>query len=266
MAKNKISEWSSTAANNTDVGGIDIAEGCAPSGINNAIRELMAQVKDMQTGADSDNQVVGGNLTVNGNTVLGDSSADTLTINATTTFGVAVPITSGGTGATTAGAALTNLGAYPLATNPSNYTTLAAVAAVGYATGGGVATGTNTGDQTNISGNAGTATKLSTATGSAPSYSVRAFAVWDGSAAGTVLSSGNVSSITDNGTGLATINFTTAMPDTYYSMSGCALRTADSVTIQFGSAPLVGSVLTRMYAGSGGTLGDFTYTNVTITR
>jgi hypothetical protein len=70
MAKNKISEWSSVAANNTDVGGVDIAEGCAPSGINNAIRELMAQVKDMITGADGDSQVIGGNLTVNGTSTL----------------------------------------------------------------------------------------------------------------------------------------------------------------------------------------------------
>lgn len=70
MAKNKISEWSSTPANNTDVGGIDIAEGCAPSGINNAIRELMAQVKDMITGADGDSQVVGGNLSVTGTSTL----------------------------------------------------------------------------------------------------------------------------------------------------------------------------------------------------
>jgi len=37
MAKNKISEWSATASNNTDIGGINIAEGCAPSGINNAM-------------------------------------------------------------------------------------------------------------------------------------------------------------------------------------------------------------------------------------
>ena len=63
MAKNKISEWSSTPANNTDIGGIDIAEGCSPSGINNAIRELMAQVKDMQTGADGDTLTITGTLT-----------------------------------------------------------------------------------------------------------------------------------------------------------------------------------------------------------
>jgi hypothetical protein len=66
MPKNKVSEWSATASNNTDIGGINIAEGCAPSGINNAIRELMAQVKDMQSGTDADNFTVGGNLTVTG--------------------------------------------------------------------------------------------------------------------------------------------------------------------------------------------------------
>jgi len=66
MPKDKVSEWSSTPANNTDIGGINIAEGCAPSGINNAIRELMAQVKDMQAGTDADNFTVGGNLTVTG--------------------------------------------------------------------------------------------------------------------------------------------------------------------------------------------------------
>jgi hypothetical protein len=66
MAKNKVSEWSATPADNTDVGGIDINEGCAPSGINNAIRDVMAQIKDMQTGADGDNFAVGGNLSVTG--------------------------------------------------------------------------------------------------------------------------------------------------------------------------------------------------------
>jgi len=66
MAKNKISEFSSTPANNTDIAGINIAEGCPPSGINNAIRELMAQLKDQQTGTDADNFTVGGNLSVTG--------------------------------------------------------------------------------------------------------------------------------------------------------------------------------------------------------
>jgi hypothetical protein len=86
MAKNKISEWSATAANNTDIGGIDIAEGCAPSGINNAIRELMAQVKDQQIGTDADNFAVGGNLSVTGTTTLtGVATAPTASSGTNTT-------------------------------------------------------------------------------------------------------------------------------------------------------------------------------------
>jgi len=54
MAKTKISEFSATPANNTDIDSINIAEGCAPSGINDAIRELMSQLKDFQTGAVGD--------------------------------------------------------------------------------------------------------------------------------------------------------------------------------------------------------------------
>jgi microcystin-dependent protein len=68
MPKTKISEFDSTPANNTDIDSINIAEGCAPSGINNAIRELMSQLKNQQTGADGDNFTVGGNLTVTGTT------------------------------------------------------------------------------------------------------------------------------------------------------------------------------------------------------
>jgi hypothetical protein len=54
MPKTKISEYSSTANSNTDISGINIDEGCAPSGINNAIRTLMAQLKDWQSGTSGD--------------------------------------------------------------------------------------------------------------------------------------------------------------------------------------------------------------------
>jgi hypothetical protein len=60
MPKVKISEWSSTPANNTDIDSINIAEGCAPSGINDAIRELMAQVKDLYAGTSGDTIAVAG--------------------------------------------------------------------------------------------------------------------------------------------------------------------------------------------------------------
>jgi len=60
MAKTKISEWSSTPANNTDIDSINIAEGCAPSGINDAIRELMSQVKDLYAGTSGDTIAIAG--------------------------------------------------------------------------------------------------------------------------------------------------------------------------------------------------------------
>lgn len=110
MPKNKISEFSSTPANNTDIAGIDIAEGCAPSGINNAIRELMAQLKDMITGADGDSQVVGGNLSVTGTSTLTGAVTATggvignVTGNVTgnaSGLSATLAIASGGTGATT---------------------------------------------------------------------------------------------------------------------------------------------------------------------
>lgn len=49
MAKNAVTDWSTTAANNTDVGGINI-QGSAPvSNFDNALREVMAQVATAMT-------------------------------------------------------------------------------------------------------------------------------------------------------------------------------------------------------------------------
>jgi len=80
MAKTKVSEYDSSASGNTDINGININEGCPPSTINNSIRELMAQLKNMITGADGDSMVVGSNLTVNGTTTLtGNATAPTQT-------------------------------------------------------------------------------------------------------------------------------------------------------------------------------------------
>jgi hypothetical protein len=66
MSRTKISEYSATAADNTDINAINIAEGCAPSGINNAIREMMKQLKDFQAGTAGDPLSVGGNLSYTG--------------------------------------------------------------------------------------------------------------------------------------------------------------------------------------------------------
>ena len=58
------------------------------------------------------------------------------------------------------------------------------------------------------------------ATGSAPIYACRAWVNFNGTGTVAIRDSGNVSSITDNGTGDYTINFTTAMPDASYVVSG----------------------------------------------
>jgi len=62
MAKDKISQYASTSAGanlNTDIAGINIDEGCAPSNINNAIRTLMAQIRDLQSAESGDTIPVG---------------------------------------------------------------------------------------------------------------------------------------------------------------------------------------------------------------
>jgi hypothetical protein len=55
------------------------------------------------------------------------------------------------------------------------------------------------------------------ASGSAPIYACRAWVNFNGNGTVAIRGSGNVSSITDNGTGDYTVNFTNAMPDINYS-------------------------------------------------
>jgi hypothetical protein len=99
VTKAKISEYSATAGNNTDVNGVNIAEGCPPSSMNNMGREIMAALKRFQVGSDGDGVTVGGNFVVSG----------------TTALSTALPVASGGTGATTS----TGSGAVVLATSPT---------------------------------------------------------------------------------------------------------------------------------------------------
>lgn len=58
-------------------------------------------------------------------------------------------------------------------------------------------------------------------------YGCRAWVNFDGTSGsiGTGRASGNVSSITDNGTGDYTVNFTTAMPDANYAVTACGNQT-----------------------------------------
>ena len=89
MAKDKLTEYDATAANNTVVGDVNIAENCPPSGINNAIREVMSHLKDYVSGTGSQGLTLGGNLVIpDAGTIGSASDADSITIaaNGETTF------------------------------------------------------------------------------------------------------------------------------------------------------------------------------------
>ena len=120
MPKVKISEFSSTPANNTDIDSINIAEGCAPSGINDAIRELMAQLKDFQTGAqgDSFNGPIGTSTAAAG-------AFTTLTASSTATLNTLVS-----SGATLTGGSINGMAIGGTTTAAGAFTTLAASGAV----------------------------------------------------------------------------------------------------------------------------------------
>ena len=60
------------------------------------------------------------------------------------------------------------------------------------------------------------------ASGTAPIYACRAWVNFNGTGTVAIRASGNVSSITDNGVGDYTVNFTTAMPDANYTFNGNA--------------------------------------------
>jgi hypothetical protein len=69
---------------------------------------------------------------------------------------------------------------------------------------------------------ASNASLMTTPSGTAPGYLARAWVNFNGTGTVAIRASGNVSSITDNGTGDYTVNLTTAMPDANYSSVGTA--------------------------------------------
>lgn len=108
---------------------------------------------------------------------------------------------------------------------------------------------------------------LATPTGSAPSYTCRAWVNFNGTGTVAIRASGNVTSITDNGVGDYTVNFTTAMPDANYS----AVVTGYTDSINFSNSRLLvggylsGSCRTQIILGTGGTV-DVNVINVNIFR
>jgi hypothetical protein len=78
VTRAKISEYSATANDNTDVNGVNIAENCPPSSMNNMGREIMAALKRFQTGSDGDGVTVGGSLVVSGSTTVNTFNVDVI--------------------------------------------------------------------------------------------------------------------------------------------------------------------------------------------
>ena len=145
------------------------------------------------------------------------STSGNQTIDGVKTFssgialGVDLPITEGGTGASTALAAFDNL---------KQAATTTTTGVVELATSAEAAAGTD-------------AVRVITpntlfgglnASGSAPIYAARAWVNFNGTGTVAIRASSNVSSITDNGTGDYTVNFTIDMPSENYAVAGVGTR------------------------------------------
>ena len=114
---------------------------------------------------------------------------------------------------------------------------------------------------------------LTTASGSAPSYSARAWVNFNGTGTVAINASGNVSSITDNGVGKYTVNFTTAMSDASYGFAMNAQETvsssgsdAPSVAPDFGSSLTTSSLSFNVVNAVGSSFLDCPNVSVTIFR
>ncbi len=99
--------------------------------------------------------------------------------------------------------------------------------------------------------------------GNAPLYATRAWVNFNGTGVVAIRASGNVSSITDNGTGNYTVNFTTAMIDANYAVSGSTIASFGGSSLATISQSTTGVQVTTSYGG--GTF-DASQVHVVITR
>ena len=110
---------------------------------------------------------------------------------------------------------------------------------------------------------------LATPTGTAPSYLCRAWVNFNGTGTVAIRASGNVSSITDNGTGDYTVNFATAMADVNYQPTfGTGDPSLGGAWDYVAGIYQIATTYIRMrsYGAPGGSLADAPSTGVVIFR
>ena len=112
--------------------------------------------------------------------------------------------------------------------------------------------------------------QFATVSGTAPIYPCRAWVNFNGTGTVAIRASGNVTSITDRGTGAYTVNFTTAMPDANYSALGTASRSGAEtqlvVSISTAVAPTASAVAIQTYRSSDAGVEDSPNVNVSVFR
>ena len=210
----------------------------------------MSVVIDGTLGITSPAETVQGALTTTGNTILGDSSADTLNVG----NGGLVKDASSNVGIGTS----SPYGKFQVINPDASWSisgNMTSGSSFGYSIGG---TALNIGGSTGITwiqsayaNNAGVAVPLAFVTGGtesmritaagllqfnsgygsvATAYGCRAWVNFNGTGTPAIRASGNVSSITDNGVGDYTVNLTTAMADTNGTVVGASVETIGAFT------------------------------------
>jgi hypothetical protein len=92
MPRTKYSEYSATPGDNTDIDGINIGEGMAPSDVNNSLRAFLSQTRDFIDGSSGDT-LTSSNIVVTTATILSG-----VNVTGTATFNSAVILSSSVTG------------------------------------------------------------------------------------------------------------------------------------------------------------------------
>jgi hypothetical protein len=109
---------------------------------------------------------------------------------------------------------------------------------------------------------------VETTSGSPLYYGARAWVNFNGTGTVAIKANVNVSSITDNGAGDYTVNFTTSMPDENYAVAATTRYSATpviSISINSTIAPTTSAVRLNVTTGNG-TFGDASIVCVTIFR